>query len=121
MTLTSRQLLHRFQIQSHLKVKDMPFLMGQGLYLGSEKLGSQDEIKEVIRHGTLSIGFIGLAETLIVLTGYHQAQSNDAQKLGLKIIEFMRKMTDYFSEKFDLNFTLLATPAETFRTFYLDR
>lgn len=112
MTLTSRQLLHRFQIQSHLKVKDMPFLMGQGLYLGSEKLGSQDEIKEVIRHGTLSIGFIGLAETLIALTGYHQAQSNDAQKLGLEIIEFMRKMTDYFSEKFDLNFTLLATPAE---------
>lgn len=112
MTLVSRQLLHRYQIQSHLKVKDMPFLMGQGLYLGSEKLSCQDAIEEAIRHGTLSIGFIGLAETLIVLTGYHQAQSKDVQKLGLEIIKFMRKMTDYFSEKFDLNFTLLATPAE---------
>lgn len=112
LVLVSKQLMHRYQIQAHLKVRDMPFLMGQGLYLGSEKLGAGDEIAEVIRHGTLSIGFIGLAETLTALTGCHQAQSAEAQILGLEIVGFMRKMTDYFSDQYDLNFTLLATPAE---------
>jgi ribonucleoside-triphosphate reductase (formate) len=112
LTLVARQLVHRYQVQSHLKIKDMPFLMGQGLYLDSEKYAPEDEIAEIIRHGTLSIGFIGLAETLTGLTGNHHAQSADAQRLGLEIIGFMRQITDYFSEQYNLNFTLLATPAE---------
>jgi ribonucleoside-triphosphate reductase len=112
LVLTSKQLLHRYQIQAHLKVRDMPFLMGQGLYIDSDKLSPTDEIAEVIRHGTLSIGFIGLAEALTSLTGSHQGQSAEAQALGLETITFMRKMADHFSDQYDLNYTLLATPAE---------
>ena len=112
LTLVSRQLMHRYQIQAHLKVRDMPFLMGQGLYIDSDKLSPANEIADVIRHGTLSIGFIGLSETLTALTGVHQAQSIESQKLGLEIVGFMRKMVDHFSDQYDLNFTLLATPAE---------
>ena len=112
MTLISRMLLHRYQTQSHLKVKDMPFLMGQGLYIDSDHLTPDSEIGEVIKHGTLSIGFIGLAETLVMLTGAHHGQDPFSQQLGLEIIGFMRKLTDYFADQHDLNFTLLATPAE---------
>jgi len=112
MVLVSKQLIHRYQIQAHLKVKDMPFLMGQHLYVETEGLKPTDEIAQAIRHGTLSIGFIGLAETLVALTSEHHAQSADAQKLGLEIVGFMHKMTEHFSDQYDLNFTLLATPAE---------
>lgn len=112
MNLAARQLYHRFRIQSRLRVKDMPFLMGQGLYLDSEKLSPEDQIAPVIKHGTLSIGFIGLAETLTCLTGYHHGQDPSVQRLGLEIVGFMRKMVDNFSEEYDLNYTLLATPAE---------
>lgn len=112
LVLVARQLVHRYQIQAHLKVRDMPFLMGQGIYIDSEKLKAEDEIAEVIRHGTLSIGFIGLAEALTSITGKHQGQSAESQKLGLEIIGFMRKMADHFSDQYNLNFTLLATPAE---------
>ncbi|MEA5079176.1 MAG: anaerobic ribonucleoside-triphosphate reductase [Anaerolineaceae bacterium] len=112
LVLVSKQLIHRFKIQANLKVKDMPFLMGQGLYLDSDKLSSQEEIASVIQHGTLSIGFIGLAETLKVLTGSDHSQQQDSQKLGVEIVSFMRKMADHFSDQYDLNFTLLATPAE---------
>ncbi|WP_448335010.1 anaerobic ribonucleoside-triphosphate reductase [Bellilinea sp.] len=112
MALAARQLYHRFRIQSRLKVRDMPFLMGQGLYLGSELLKPEDPIEPVIKHGTLSIGFIGLAETLLTLTGKHHGQDFDSRQLGLEIIKFMRKMVDRFAEDYDLNFTLLATPAE---------
>ncbi|MCE5207807.1 MAG: anaerobic ribonucleoside-triphosphate reductase [Chloroflexi bacterium] len=112
LALASKQLMHRYQIQAHLKVMDMPFLMGQGLYVESNKLKAEDEIAGAIRHGTLSMGFIGLAETLTALTGTHQAQSTDAQNLGLEIIRFMRKMVDHLADQYDLNFTLLATPAE---------
>ncbi len=112
LVLVAQQITHRFYIQSQLKVRDMPFLMGQGLYIDSENLKADDEIASVILHGTLSIGFIGLAETLVMLTGFHHAQCADAQKLGLEIVGFMRKMIDYFAEHYDLNFTLLATPAE---------
>jgi ribonucleoside-triphosphate reductase len=90
----------------------MPFLMGQGLYLDSEKLQPGDEIGPVIRHGTLSIGFIGLAETLACLTGSHHGQDAGARQLGLEIVSFIRQMVDGFSEEYDLNFTVLATPAE---------
>lgn len=112
MDLTARQLYHRFQIQSHLRVCDMPFLMGQGLYMGSENLNPGDEIGEVIKNGTLSIGFIGLAEALVSLTGKHHGQDANSAKIGLEIISFMRKLADRFSETYDLNYTLLATPAE---------
>ena len=112
MDLAARQLYHRFRIQSRLKVKDMPFLMGQHLYLDSEKLGPEDPILPVIKHGTLSIGFIGLAETLTVLTGAHHGASEDARQLGYEIVGFMRRKVDQLAEEYDLNFTLLATPAE---------
>ncbi|MGE5582569.1 MAG: anaerobic ribonucleoside-triphosphate reductase [Bacillota bacterium] len=112
MTLTARQLYHRFRIQARLRVKDMPFLMGQGLYLDSERLKPDDLIAPVIKHGTLSIGFIGLAEALTCLTGAHHGADPDSQRLGLEIVNFMRKMVDGFSEEYDLNYTLLATPAE---------
>ena len=110
--LTCEQLYHRYQIQAKLKVKDMPFVMGQGLYLDSEKLDLNDTIEETIKHGTLSVGFIGLAETLIALTGQHHGQSGDSQALGEEIVAFMRNMMDNASEKYNLNYTLLATPAE---------
>ncbi|WP_419761398.1 anaerobic ribonucleoside triphosphate reductase [Anaeromassilibacillus senegalensis] len=110
--LVIRQLLHRFQIQCGKKVYNYPFLMGQGVWLDSDKLGPEDNIAEVLKHGTLSIGFIGLAETLKALTGKHHGESEESQKLGLEIIGYMRKRMDDESEKRGLNFTLLATPAE---------
>ncbi|MDR2436692.1 MAG: anaerobic ribonucleoside-triphosphate reductase, partial [Endomicrobium sp.] len=110
--LVSNQLLHRFEIQASKKVKNMPFLMGQNVWMDSDKLKWNDEIKEVIKHGTLSIGFIGLSETLVSLTGKHHGESKYSQKLGLKIIKFMRAFTDKKTTKTGLNFSLLATPAE---------
>lgn len=110
--LVIRQLLHRFQIQCSKKVYNYPFLMGQGVWIDSEKLGPEDSVAEVLKHGTLSIGFIGLAETLKALTGKHHGESEESQKLGLEIITYMRKRMDEESQKRGLNFTLLATPAE---------
>ncbi|MBP2649695.1 MAG: nrdD [Firmicutes bacterium] len=110
--LTVEQLYHRYQVQSQLKVKDMPFLMGQGLYLESEKLEPNDVIEDVIKHGTLSVGFIGLAESLVALTGEHHGESDEAQVLGEEIVAFMRNKVDKAAERYDLNYTLLATPAE---------
>ena len=110
--LAAEQLYHRFCVQSKLKVRDMPFLMGQGLYLDSEKLQSEDYIADVIKHGTLSIGFIGLAETLVALTGEHHGMSEKAQNLGEKIVKFMRDKVDALADSYKLNYTLLATPAE---------
>lgn len=110
--LVFRQLHHRFQVQAKLKVKDMPFIMGQKLYLGSEKLKFDDPIETVIKQGTLTVGFIGLAETLASLIGEHHGESAAAQKAGLEIVAFMRQKTDQACEEFDLNYTLLATPAE---------
>ncbi len=106
------QLLERFEIQARKKVKNFPFLMGQGIWLDSEKLGWNDEIREVLKHGTLSVGFIGLAECLKALTGYHHGESEHAQNLGLEIVGYMRKRLDETSAKYGMNFTLLATPAE---------
>lgn len=110
--LTCEQILHRYQVQAKLKVKDMPFLMGQGLYLDSEKLSFNDNIADVIKHGSLSVGFIGLAETLLALTGYHHGENEESQALGEEIVAFMRNKLDKAAEKNNLNFTLLATPAE---------
>jgi ribonucleoside-triphosphate reductase (formate) len=106
------QLLERFEIQAQKKVKNFPFLMGQGIWLDSDRLGWEDEIREVLRHGTLSMGFIGLAECLKALTGEHHGESNEAQELGLNIISHMRRRMDEASQKYQMNFTLLATPAE---------
>jgi len=110
--LVIRQLLHRFKIQCSKKVYNYPFLMGQGVWIDSEKLGPDDSIEEVLKHGTLSMGFIGLAETLKALTGKHHGESAESQKLGLEIIGHMRDRMDKESETTGLNFTLLATPAE---------
>ncbi len=112
MDLTARQLFHRYRVQANLKVKDMPFLMGQKLYLGSEGLGPNDTLENAVKHGTLSIGFIGLAETLTALVGQHHGESETAQKLGLDIVQHMRQRVGDFAESYDLNYTLLATPAE---------
>ena len=106
------QLLERLEVQSRKQVKNFPFLMGQGVWIDSEKLSWESEVREVIKHGTLSIGFIGLAETLVVLTGKHHGESEESQQLGLEIIRFMREFCDSESKRLHLNFSLLATPAE---------
>jgi len=110
--LCIEQLLARFEIQANKKVKNYPFLMGEGVWLDSEKLGPNDTVREVLKHGTLSVGFIGLAETLVALIGEHHGQSERAQNLGLDIVSHMRQRMDEESKKRGLNFTLLATPAE---------
>lgn len=110
--LSFRQLLHRFQIQCRKKVKNYPFLMGQGIWIDSENLSENDEIAEVLKHGTLTVGFIGLAETLKALVGFHHGESEIAQELGLKIVSHMRKKTDEAAKRTKLNFSLIATPAE---------
>ena len=110
--LCARQLYHRYQVQAKLKVRDMPFVMGQGLYLDSEGLKPEDSIAEAIKHGTLSIGFIGLAEALTALIGRHHGEDEEAQLLGLDIVSYMRSLVDQAQEAYDQNYTLLATPAE---------
>lgn len=110
--LVKDQLLERFEIQCNKRVYNAPFLLGQGVWLDSEKLKPGDKLRKVLKHGTLSIGFIGLAECLKALTGKHHGESEESQKLGLEIVGFMRKKMDELSEKYNLNFTLLATPAE---------
>ena len=112
MSLVVDQLLARYKIQAQKKVKNYPFLMGQGVWLDSEKLGPEDTVEEVLKHGTLSMGFIGLAECLKALTGKHHGESEESRKLGLEIVSRMRKRMDDESEKHQLNFSLLATPAE---------
>ena len=111
--LVFRQLLHRLKIQSAKKVRNYPFLMGNGIWLDSGKLDWDDGIGEVLKHGTLTIGFIGLAEALKALVGAHHGESGEAQKLGLEIIGHMRRRADEEAEKTGLNFTLIATPAES--------
>ena len=112
MELVIEQLYDRFRIQCSKHVYNYPFLMGQGIWIDSENLKSTDTVEEVLKHGTLSVGFIGLAECLKALIGEHHGESERAQKLGLEIITHMRKRLDEESEKTGLNYTLLATPAE---------
>ncbi len=112
MQLCCEQLLHRFQIQASKHVYNYPFLMGQGVWIDSEKLEKDDLVGEVLKHGTLSIGFIGLAETLVALTGKHHGESEESWKLGYDIISYMRETLDKKSEETGLNWSLLATPAE---------
>ena len=106
------QLLERYKIQAEKKVRNFPFLMGQGVWIDSDRLGPDDKIGEILKHGTLTVGFIGLAETLKALTGKHHGESKEAQNLGLDIIGYLRRRCDEASKKYGLNFSLIATPAE---------
>lgn len=112
MDLIAEQLLERFDFQANQHVRNFPFLMGQGNWFGSEKLGMNDTLRDVIKHGTLSIGFIGLAECLVAMTGRHHGEDEESRELGLDVITHMRERCDMYSKKYKLNFTLLATPAE---------
>lgn len=112
MDLTIEQLMHRFKIQCQKKVRNFPFLMGQGIWLDSDKLSADDTIEEVLKHGTLSVGFIGLAEALKALIGKHHGEDEEARELGLEIVQTMRNRLDEECKRTGLNFSLLATPAE---------
>ncbi len=107
-----RQLLHRFKIQCTKRCRNYPFLMGQGVWIDSDGLGPDDSVEEILKHGTMTMGFIGLAECLKALIGKHHGESEDAQKLGLRIVGHMRKRMDDESKRTKLNFTCIATPAE---------
>ncbi len=112
LALVSDQLMDRYKIQAKKRVKNYPFLMGQGIWLGSDKLGPEDEIGEILKHGTLSVGFIGLAECLVALTGQHHGETVECQKLGQQIITHMRDFTDRMCDETHFNYSLIATPAE---------
>ena len=112
MNLCVKQLLHRFKIQCSKTVRNSPFLMGEGVWINSENLKPDDTVEEVLKHGTLSIGFIGLAETLTALVGKHHGESEESERLGLEIVSHMRDKVDEETEKRGLNFSLVATPAE---------
>lgn len=109
--ITGKQLYERYEFQCTALSKQFPLLMS-GMWVGSENLKPDDEVREVLKHGTLGVGFIGLAECLIALCGHHHGESAEAQELGLKIITFMRDKTKELSDKYDLNYSVFATPAE---------
>lgn len=106
------QLYERYKFQGEKVVKNFPFLMGQGNWMGSEKLGEYDKLDSVIKHGSLAIGFIGLAECLVAMTGHHHGESDEMQKKGLEIIGHMRERCDEYKKQYHLNYGLFATPAE---------
>ena len=110
--LVCNQLLERLEVQGRRKIKNFPFLMGQGVWMDSEHLNPEDEVREILKHGTLTIGFIGLAECLKALIGVHHGESVEAQKLGLEIVSRIREIADKRGEETKLNFTVIATPAE---------
>lgn len=112
MDLVAGELLERFEFQANQHVRNFPFLMGEGNWFGSEKLSPNDTLRSVIKHGTLSIGFIGLAESLVAMTGKHHGEDEESRELGLDIITHMRERCDAYCKKYKLNFSLLATPAE---------
>ena len=112
MDMVKDQLLERFEVQCSKHNYNFPFLLGQGVWTNGEKLKPTDRLRKVWKHGSLSIGFIGLAECLKALTGKHHGESDDMEKLGLEIIGFMRKKCDEYAKKYNLNFACLATPAE---------
>ena len=112
MDMVRDQLLERFELQCSKKVYNFPFLLGQGVWIDSKGLKPNSRLKPVLKNGTLTIGFIGLAECLKALTGYHHGEDEKARKLGLEIIKFMRDKCDEYVEQYKLNFSLIATPAE---------
>lgn len=109
--ITGKQLYERYQFQCTALAKQFPLLMS-GMWIGSENLKPDDEVRDVLKHGTLGVGFIGLAECLIALCGHHHGESEEAQKLGVDIIAFMRDEVKKLSDKYDLNYSVFATPAE---------
>ena len=109
--IAGKQLYERYQFQCTALAKQFPLLMS-GMWVGSENLKPDDEVREVLKHGTLGIGFIGLAECLIVLTGHHHGESKSSQEIGLQIISHFRDKVSGLAEKYNLNFSVLATPAE---------
>ena len=110
---TMEQLLDRYEIQASRVARNFPFLMGEGVWMDSDGLGPDDEVREVLKHGTLSIGFCGLAECLVALTGKHHGESEEAQELGLRIVSYIRDYCDKKSKELGMNVTCLATPAES--------
>ncbi len=117
--LSEEQLIHRYNTMKKLKVKDLPFAVGQHAMVGSENLQPNDSIEEVIKNGTLGIGFIGLAETLTALIGKHHGETEEAKKLGLEIISSIREKTDDLTKKHKLNFSCYATPAEGLSGYFI--
>ena len=112
MDMVRDQLLERFELQCSKKVYNFPFLLGQGVWIDSKGLKPNSRLKPILKNGTLTIGFIGLAECLKALCGHHHGEDENARKLGLEIIGFMRKKCDEYVEQYKLNFSLIATPAE---------
>jgi ribonucleoside-triphosphate reductase len=110
--LVRDQMLHRYKTICRKHPRNYPFLMGQGVWTGSEKLHQDDDISDILKNGTLSIGFIGLAETLVALTGQHHGESDKAQELGLEIVGRIREFCTKTSAEYTMNFTCLATPGE---------
>ena len=110
--LVKNQLLQRFECQCSKSRSNFKFLLGSGVWINSEKMDNTTKLRTVLKHGTLSIGFIGLAETLKALIGEHHGESEEAQKLGLEIVKHMREKCDSYCKEYNLNFTCLATPAE---------
>ncbi|MCI6906725.1 MAG: anaerobic ribonucleoside triphosphate reductase [Succinatimonas sp.] len=106
------QLMDRFEIIAKKQVLNYPFLMGQGVWVGSERLDPEDYIEDVIKNGTMSVGFIGLAECLVALIGKHHGESKEAYDLGYKILKHMRDLCDQHTVDTGLNFSLFSTPAE---------
>ena len=105
-------LLHRYSVLKELRVKDLPFVVGQGIIVGSEGLEPNDSIEPILKQGTWGIGFIGLAETLVALTGKHHGEDRNSRELGEKIVRFLRNKCDEFCDKDKLNWSCYATPAE---------
>lgn len=112
--ISYKELMERYEGQCQNRKYNFPSLMEQGIWIGSDKLKDTDEIREVVKQGTLSIGFVGLAETLICLTGKHHGESEESDKLGYEIVSYIRNYCDKKTKETHLNFTCLGTPAETY-------
>ena len=112
MEIVCDQLMDRYKIIANKTVRNFPFLMGQGIWIDSDKLSLDDKIGEILKHGTLTVGFIGLAETLTALIGKHHGESQEAQNLGLDIIGYMRSKCDRKTRETGFNYSLIATPGE---------
>ena len=118
--IVGKQLYDRYCFQCTAVAKQFPLLMS-GLWLGSEKLKPFDKVELVLKHGTLCIGFIGLAECLIALTGMHHGESQQAQELGLEIINDLQEISEQFSEKYNLNYEVFATPSRRIEESFLKK
>ncbi|MGN2339314.1 anaerobic ribonucleoside triphosphate reductase [Clostridium cagae] len=112
LSLSKESLLHRYDVLKNLRVKDLPFIAGQNLMVGSENLNPEDSIEPILKQGTWGIGFIGLAEALTALIGKHHGETEEARELGLKIIGHIRDYCDRLTEEYSLNWSCYATPAE---------